>query len=104
VFTVIETPVFSRKSEGLLTDQEREDFVVFIAQNPTAGTVVRGSGGIRKIRWVRPGAGKRGGVRIVYYNQIDHEEIWLLTLYAKNERTTIPGHELKLIKEAIERG
>lgn len=104
MFTVIETPVFSRKSEDLLTDQEREEFVVFIAQNPTAGTVVRGSGGIRKIRWVRSGGGKRGGVRIIYYNQLEHEEIWLLTLYAKNERTTIPAHELKLIKEAIERG
>ena len=104
VFTVIETPIFTRKAEGLLTDSEREDFAVFISQNPTAGSVVRGSGGVRKVRWVRSGSGKNGGVRVVYYNMLEEEEIWLLTLYAKNERSTIPGHELKLIKEAIERG
>ncbi len=104
MFTVIETPVYSRKAEGLLTDSEREDFAVFISQNPTVGSVVRGAAGVRKVRWVRSDSGKSGGVRVIYYNQLQHEEIWLLTLYAKNERSTILGHELKLIKEAIERG
>ena len=101
MFTVIETPVYSRKAEALLSDSEREDFAVFIARNPTAGSVVRGSGGVR---WARSGTGKSGGVRVIYYNMLEEEEVWLLTLYAKNERSTIPGHELKLIKEAIERG
>jgi hypothetical protein len=64
---------------------------------------VRGSGGVRKVRWARSGAGKSGGVRVIYYNQLQSEEIWLLTLYAKNERSTIPAHELRVIKEAIER-
>ena len=104
VFTVIETPVYSRKAEALLTGNEREDFADLISQNPTTGFVVRGSGGVRKVRWVRSGAGKSGGVRVIYYNQFQNEEIWLLTLYAKNERATIPAHELKLIKEAIEHG
>lgn len=104
VFTVIETPVYSRKAETALSDSEREDFAVFISRNPTAGSVVRGSGGVRKVRWARADSGKSGGVRVIYYNMLEEEEIWLLTLYAKNERTTIPGHELKLIKETIERG
>ncbi|MBT4987590.1 MAG: type II toxin-antitoxin system RelE/ParE family toxin [Gammaproteobacteria bacterium] len=104
VFTVIETPFYSRKAEALLSDSEREEFAVFISRNPTAGSVVRGSGGVRKVRWARSGAGKSGGVRVIYYNMLEEEEVWLLTLYAKNERSTIPGHELKLIKEAIERG
>ena len=104
LLTVIETPVFSRKAKDLFTDSEREDFAVFISQNPDAGSVVKGSGGVRKVRWGRSGAGKRGGVRVIYYNQFQHEEIWLLTLYAKNERSTIPAQELKLIKEVIERG
>jgi len=104
VFTVIETPVYSRKAEALLSDSDREDFAVFISRNPTAGSVVRGSGGVRKVRWARTGSGKSGGVRVIYYNMLEEEEVWLLTLYAKNERSTIPGHELKLIKEAIERG
>lgn len=104
VFTVIETPVFSRKAEALLSDVEREDFAVFISQNPNAGSVVRGSGGVRKVRWARAGSGKSSGFRVIYYNLLQHEEIWLLTMYAKSDRSTIPVHELKLIKEAIERG
>jgi len=103
VFTVIETPVFSSKADQLLTDDEREDFAAFISQNPTVDSVVRGSGGVRKVRWARSGTGKSGGIRVIYYNQLAHEAIWLLTLYAKSERSTISAHELKLIKEAIER-
>lgn len=80
VFTVIETSVYSRKAEGILSDSEREDFAVFISKTPTAGSVVRGSGGVRKVRWVRSGSGKSGGVRAIYYNMLEEEEIWLLTL------------------------
>jgi len=103
VYTVIETPIYSKKVQGLLSDDEREEFAAFIAQNPNAGSVVRGSGGVRKIRWARPDAGKSGGFRMIYFNQLSREEIWLLTLYAKNERSSIPAHELRLIREAIER-
>ena len=70
---------------------------------PIAYTVIEGSGGVRKVRWARSGSGRSGGVRIIYYNQLEHEEIWLLTLYTKSDRSTIPVHELKLIKKAIER-
>ncbi len=103
MLTVIETPTYSRKAEALLNEDEREEFAVFISQNPSAGSVVRGSGGVRKIRWARTGSGMRGGVRVIYYNQLHHEEVWLLTLYAKTERSTIPADELRLIREAIER-
>jgi hypothetical protein len=103
VYTVIETPVYSGKVKRLLTDDEQEAFVVFIAQNPRAGSVVRGSGGIRKLRWAQRGRGKSGGVRIIYYNRLENGEIWLLTLYAKSDRSTIPAHELKMLKEVIDR-
>ena len=103
VYTVIETPVYAGKVERILDDDEREAFAVFVAQNPTAGSVVRGSGGVRKVRWAQKGSGKSGGNRIIYYNRLNNGEIWLLTLYAKSERSTIPAHELKIIKEAIER-
>ena len=46
---------------------------------------------VRKVRWVRAGSGKSGGLHAIYYNQLSHEEIWLLTLYAKNERATDSG-------------
>ena len=103
MYTVIETPVYSGKVKRILTDDEREAFAVFIAQNPKAGSVVRGSGGVRKVRWAREGSGKSGGARVVYYNRLDSGEIWLLTLYAKSDRSTIPAHELRMIKEVIDR-
>ena len=103
MYTVIETPVYTGKVKQILNDDEREAFAVFIAQNPTAGSVVRGSGGVRKVRWAQKGSGKSGGSRIIYYNRLKNGEIWLLTLYTKSERSTIPAHELKMIKEVIER-
>ena len=53
-------------------------------RNPTVGDVVPGTGGVRKLRWSRPGMGKRGGMRVLYYVQDARGRIWLLTLYAKN--------------------
>lgn len=104
MYTVIETPVYSSKVGGVLAEDERDAFAAFIASNPLAGSVVRGSGGVRKVRWARKGGGKSGGARIIYYNRLANEEIWLLTIYAKGDRSTIPAHELKTIKEAIYRG
>ena len=74
---------------------------MYIATHPRAGEVVAGSGGVRKIRWTRGNRGKSGGVRVIYFNS-SFKVTWLLTLYSKNERETIPAHELKKIKEAID--
>jgi len=97
VYTVIETPVYAGKVKRILTDDEREAFAVFVSENPRAGSVVRGSGGIRKVRWAQTESGKSGGVRVIYYNRLENGEIWLLPLYAKSDRSTIPAHELKMI-------
>jgi len=70
-----------------------------LAENPYAGDVVPGSGGVRKVRWGRKGQGKRGGIRIVYFIQLGNGLIWLLTLYAKKEN--IPAHILKTLKEEL---
>ena len=104
MFTVVETPVYSRKAEDLLSDDEREAIAAFVSRNPAAGSLVKGSGGVRKLRWARLGTGKSSGVRIIYYNRLASGEIWLLALYAKSERATLAANELRLIKEAIERG
>ena len=98
--TVIETNIFNAKATRVWSPKQYEDFVVYIANNPEAGEVVPRSGGVRKVRGGKEGAGKRGGVRVIYFNSAA-EETWLLTLYAKSERENIPAHELKRIKEAI---
>ena len=98
--TVIETRTFSGKAAKAWTPKQYEEFILYIANNPMAGEVVPGSGGVRKIRWGKTGAGKSGGIRVIYFNS-SQEDIWLLTVYVKNERENIPAHELKNIREAI---
>ena len=104
MFTVIETPTFSRLSADYWTDDERDAFTFYIAANPEAGDVVPRSGGLRKVRWSYAGRGKRGGVRVIYYNRLADGEIWLLLIYGKSVREQIPAHVLRQIREEIENG
>jgi hypothetical protein len=82
-------------------DEDRTNFITFIAANPDAGDVVPGSGGLRKVRWGSAGRGKRGGVRVIYFNRLTNGEIWLLLVYGKSMRENIPTHVLRQIKEEI---
>lgn len=66
LLTVAETALFMRQAADLWSDDDRSDFVDFIAANPEAGNVIPETGGIRKVRWRRRGSGKRGGVRVIY--------------------------------------
>ncbi len=104
MFTVIETPTFSRLVADYWTAEEREAFAAWIARNPEEGDVIPGAGGCRKVRWGRQGRGKRGGVRVIYFNRLDYGEIWLLVIYAKSETDDIPAHVLKQVKAEIENG
>ncbi len=78
------------------------DCKVFLLQYPESGKVVRGSGGVRKVRWAMSGKGKSGGVRVIYYFKKQDNEIWLLTIYSKNEIENIPAHVLRQIAKEIE--
>lgn len=71
-------------------------------QQPLAGDVIPDSGGCRKVRAALAGHGKRGGVRVIYYNLLDDGTIWLLTIYGKGAQENIPAHTLKAIKETID--
>jgi len=102
MFTVVETLTFSKLAADYWSEDERGEFAAWIAANPEAGDVVRGSGGVRKVRWSRKGDGKRGGVRVIYFNRLANGEIWLLLIYAKSARENIPAHVLKAIREEIE--
>ncbi len=101
VLTVAETDIFKTRAAAIWSDEERMEFCAWIAANPQAGAVIRGSGGCRKVRWQREGMGKRGGARVIYFKQLEEEKIWLLTIYAKAVRGSIPAHLLRAIKEAL---
>lgn len=102
MFTCTETPTFKADADKLWSEVERLEFIVWLAANPEAGDVVAGSGGCRKVRWTRAGTGKSGGVRVIYFTRLKAGEIWLLVIYAKAVRATIPGHLLKAIRQEIE--
>jgi hypothetical protein len=104
VYTVVETPLFQRLADDNWTEEERSSFVSFISAHPEAGEVVPGSGGVRKVRWSKAGRGKRGGVRVIYFNRLAVGEIWLLVLYAKSAAENVPAHILRQIKGEIEHG
>lgn len=104
MYTVVETPLFQRLSDDYWTEEERRSFVSFIAAHPEAGEVVPGSGGVRKVRWGMARRGKRGGMRVIYFNRLSAGEIWLLVMYKKSEAENIPSHLLRQIKEEIENG
>ena len=101
MFTFIETSLFSRLVQEYLTDEEYRKLQLELIQNPEAGAVVSGSGGVRKLRWAAPGRGKRGGYRVIYFVRRPKGIIWMLTIYPKSEIDSIPGHILKQIREEI---
>ena len=102
MLSIVETPTFVADADRLWSEDERLEFFTWIASNSEAGDVIPGSGGCRKIRWSRPGIGKRGGVRIIYFTRMTAGEIWMLALYAKAARADIPGYLLKEIRHEIE--
>jgi hypothetical protein len=102
MLTVVESPIFQKLWPNYWDEEERAEFASFIALNPDAGAVIRGSGGVRKVRWSREGTGKSGGVRIVYLTRNEAGEVFLLTLYAKARSETIHLAVLKEIRRALE--
>jgi hypothetical protein len=96
------TPLFTKQVHDYLTDDEYGAFQEHLAANPDMGDVVRGSGGVRKVRWCRQGTGKSGGVRVLYFARTEAGEIWLLLIYAKSAVDSIPGHILKALKKEME--
>ena len=102
MLTFVETRLFTSLVHRYLSDDEYAGLQHALADNRDAGDVIRGSGGVRKLRWGVSGRGKRGGIRVIYYLRSRQREIWMLTLYAKNEAESIPGHVLKKIKEEID--
>ena len=101
MFSFIESPLFTKLVEDYLTDDEYARLQRALIEDPEAGSVIRGSGGIRKFRWAAPGRGKRGGYRVIYYLAKPKGVIWMLTMYPKNVADSIPAHVLRQIKEVV---
>ena len=95
MFTVIETPTFQKQVAKVWTEAERLEFIAWIAANPTAGDVIPGADGARKVRWAVQGKGRRGGARVVYFNLSYDELVLLVAVYAKADKTNILPNEIE---------
>ena len=100
--TVVEVGPFSTKAKQVWDEEEKLEFIGFIAHNPETGDVIPGTGGVRKVPWTRRGIGKRGGVRVVYYYHNETIPLFLLTLYAKSEKGDLSPKEKRVIREVAE--
>ncbi len=98
----IETSIFTKLLPKYMRDEEYRLFQLYLMENPDKGNVIVASGGVRKVRWAINNKGKSGGIRVIYFWKDNVDEIWLLTLYGKNERDTIPAHILKQIAQEIQ--
>lgn len=93
MITVVELPEFIRCSERLLTEKEKVSLVNYLAAHPGAGVIMRGTGGIRKLRWQRGGIGKSGGVRVIYYFYDEEHPVFLLSIFGKSEKANLSKAE-----------
>ena len=98
-----ETPPFTRYLGDYLADEEYRRLQHLLAQNPELGDMMPGTGGFRKLRWADPrrGKGRRGGLRIIYYYLSSEQQIWLMTLYGKDEADDLTAAEKSALRDAI---
>jgi hypothetical protein len=101
----VEAPPFTRHLSEYLNEDAYRELQARLSANPEAGDPMPGTGGFRKIRWAdaRRGKGRRGGLRIIYFHFPSDHQIWLMTLYGKNEASDLTGQQKKALKLAIER-
>ena len=104
MFSFIETRLFTKLVLEYLSDEQYGTLQQILMQNPDAGPVIPGSGGVRKLRWAAPGRGKRGGYRVIYYVKKANGVIWLLTMYPKNVAENIPTTLIRRIRQEVEDG
>lgn len=104
--TIAELPEFSRRAQHLLTEEEIDELIEFLAIHPQAGVIMQGTGGVRKLRWAREGTGKSGGTRVIYYFHNENIPLFLLTIYGKGEKDNLSKAErnqlAKLVKILVE--
>ena len=103
MYTVAETSAFQAMAAQVWDVGTHFAFVEFIAANPEAGDVIPGAQGARKVRWQASGRGKRGGARVIYFNELEDGLIVLLAVYAKNDAADLPRKTVRKLKHEAEK-
>lgn len=85
-----------------MPDDEYRKLQAALVGNPELGQLIRGSDGLRKVRWSLPGRGKSAGARVIYYWAVNDEELFMLLIYAKSEQDDLTPEQLKTIKRIVQ--
>jgi hypothetical protein len=97
----IETPVFTKLITALLSDEEYSGLQMLLIENPERGDLIRGGGGIRKVRYGRQGTGKSGGIRVIYYWLSEDHQIYMLVAYPKSKKDDLTPDEIAVLCELV---
>lgn len=99
--SIRETAAYTAEADKLLSDEERRSLGNYLAQNPTAGVVMPGTGGVRKVRVAIEGRGKSGGARVVYFFRNEVMPLYLLAIFAKNEKANLSAAEKAAMRRFV---
>lgn len=97
----VETSIFTEEVQNLLEEEEYRALQLALLFRPEQGAVIKGSGGLRKIRWGAKGKGKRGGCRIIYYLDKPQEIIYMLFPYEKSAQADLSPQQLKILSRLV---
>ena len=95
----IEAAVFTKIINQLMSDDDYRAMQEAMIVQPDIGCIIKGTGGLRKLRWGQGGSGKRGGVRTIYYWQVSEDVFYMLYAYTKNRKTDLTSAEKKVLSE-----
>ena len=98
----VETPVFTTAVTSLLAEEEYRQLQIALLIRPAQGTLIRGTGGLRKLRWGARGRGKRGGVRVIYYWHPAGELLYMLLIYAKSDQDDVTPSQLRVLRRLVQ--
>jgi hypothetical protein len=99
---IVETRLFTQRIRELLSDEEYRSLQNGLVARPDLGVLIRGSGGLRKMRWRAGDRGKRGGLRIVYYWHVSSDRLLMLLAYPKGEQDDLRPAQRAMLRKIIE--
>jgi hypothetical protein len=97
----IETALFTKEVQALLEDDEYKSLQIALLLRPEQGSIIPGSGGLRKVRWARKRMGKRGGIRLIYYWDKKTESFYMLLIYSKSKKDDLSQDQLRILNQLI---
>jgi mRNA-degrading endonuclease RelE of RelBE toxin-antitoxin system len=98
----LETTVFARRAKALLSEEEYRSLQVALLLRPEQGNLIKGSGGLRKIRWGSRERGRRGGLRVIYHWDKAGERFFMLFIYRKSETGDLTPVQVKVLRRVVE--